>query len=58
MKIEEIENMSIQVPKRIEGALMNSLKGGVVPRVGLRIHCSRKGARNKLLKMGELHFVF
>lgn len=26
---------SVRVPKRIAGVLINSLKGGVVPRVGL-----------------------
>lgn len=39
--------MSIKVPRRIAVTLMNSLKGGVVPRIGLRIYCSRKRPRNK-----------
>ena len=34
-------NMAIKVPRRIATTLMNSLKGGVVPRIGLRIYNSR-----------------
>lgn len=40
-------NMAIKVPRRIATTLMNSLKGGVVPRIGLRIYSSRQRARNK-----------
>ena len=41
-----ILSMSIKVPRRIATTLMNSLKGGVVPRIGLRLYCSRKRARD------------
>ena len=39
--------MAIKVPKRIATTLMNSLKGGVVPRIGLRIYSSRQRTGNK-----------
>lgn len=38
--------MAIKVPRRIAVTLMNSLKGGVVPRIGLRIYSCRKRTRN------------
>lgn len=38
--------MSIKVPRRIATTLMNSLKGGVVPRIGLRLYSGRKRARD------------